>query len=202
MAHYHLERKRAAVEIYRYAKRLRTETGYLAIKPAEFASIAAGGAPPSAISRWCHTDFSDAVLDTEEERRGARPLLTDEQQHLLVGYACSARVALEPVHLNTLKRFCVSHLSVTPSLPTLSRIMTSFGFSSQRSMSRNSRMVSAEVVEEALGFIEEVRSYEFPPHRIISMDETGLWSNVNAPKTYHFQGWYVRRPFLICSLSS
>jgi len=50
-------------------------------------------------------------------------------------------------------------------------------------------MVSLEVVEDAPAAIEEVRSYGFPPHRIIAMDETGLWSNVTSPKTYHFKNW-------------
>jgi hypothetical protein len=46
------------------------------------------------------------------------------------------------------------------------------------------------VVEDALSAIEEIRSFGFPPHRIIAMDETGLWSNITAPKTYHFKNWY------------
>lgn len=50
-------------------------------------------------------------------------------------------------------------------------------------------MTSEEVVNDALDCIEEIRSYNFPPHRIICMDETGLWSNVTKPKTYHFKNW-------------
>lgn len=50
-------------------------------------------------------------------------------------------------------------------------------------------MTSEEVVDDAISAIEEIRSYDFPPHRIIAMDETGLWSNVAKPKTYHFKNW-------------
>jgi hypothetical protein len=69
--------------------------------------------------------------------------------------------------------------------------MMANGFSSQKVMSRSSRMVSPETVDDALSFIEEIRGYDFPPHRLLFMDETGLWSNVTAPKTYHFTNWYA-----------
>jgi hypothetical protein len=50
-------------------------------------------------------------------------------------------------------------------------------------------MISEEVVDDAITFIHVIRSYGFPPSRIISMDETGLWSNVTKPTTYHFKNW-------------
>jgi len=46
-------------------------------------------------------------------------------------------------------------------------------------------------VEDAISFILKIRDYGFPPHRIITMDETGLWSNVVSPRTYHFKSWFV-----------
>jgi hypothetical protein len=64
------------------------------------------------------------------------------------------------------------------------------GMSSQRSMTRASRLVNEEVVEDALSSIEEIRSYGFPPDRVICMDETGLWSNVTKLATYNIKNWY------------
>ena len=52
-------------------------------------------------------------------------------------------------------------------------------------------MISPEVVDDALSLIEEIRSYNFPPHRIISMDETGVWSNGTQRLTFHFKNWCV-----------
>jgi hypothetical protein len=63
------------------------------------------------------------------------------------------------------------------------------GFSSQKVMARSSRIASPEVVDAALDSVLEIRSYEFLPHRILFMDETGLWSNVVAPRTFHFLNW-------------
>lgn len=186
MSHYHIERKRAAVEVFRSVKRLRTEHGAKWLSPLTLASVAAGGATKPRIYEWLKSDLSN---DAEEETRGASPVLNEDLEMLLVGFAVSMRSSLQPLTLATLKRFCQSYLSLSPSLPTLSRIMSKHGFSSQKVMARNSRMVSQEVVEDALAFIEEIRTYAFPPHRIICMDETGLWSNVTAPKTYHFKNW-------------
>ena len=50
-------------------------------------------------------------------------------------------------------------------------------------------MVSPQVVEDALDFIAEIREYELPDHRLLFMDETGLWSNVAKPRTYHYKNW-------------
>lgn len=186
MSHFHIERKRAATEVFRSVKRLRTEHGAKWLSPLSLASVAAGGASKTRIYEWLRTDLTD---DTHEEGRGALPVLSEDLESLLVGFAVSRRTSLEPLSLALLKQFCQSYLNLSPSLSTLSRIMTKYGFSSQKVMARNSRMVSQEVVEDALAFIEEIRTYAFPPHRIICMDETGLWSNITAPKTYHFKNW-------------
>ena len=154
--------------------------------PPDPASVAAGGASKTQIYEWLKADLTS---DHELETRGASPLLNEDLEMLLVGFTISMRSSFQPVTLATLTPFCQSHFNISPSLPTLSRIMSKHGFSSQKAMARNSRMVSQEVVEDALSFIEEIRSYAFPPHRVICMDETGLWSNVTTPKTYHFKNW-------------
>jgi hypothetical protein len=186
MSHHHIERKRAAVDMFRSVKRLRKEYGATWLSPVALASVAAGGASKTQIYEWLKIDLTD---DTHEEARGACPVLNEDLEKLLVGFAVSQRSSLQPVTLALLKQFCQSYLNLSPSLSTFSRIMANHGFSSQQAMTRNSRMVSEEVVEDALAFIEEIRTYDFPPHRIICMDETGLWSNVTAPKTYHFKNW-------------
>lgn len=189
MQHFHIERKRAAVAVFGSVKRLRTEHGARWLDPVELASIAAGGASRTRIYEWLGSDLSDDAQAQREEARGRPSDLSEDQKKLLVGFAASTRSCLLSVHLSNLTRFCDSYLTITPSLPTLSRTITAHGFSSQKTLTRNSRMVSEEVVEDALSAIEEIRSYHFPPHRIICMDETGLWSNVAAPQTYHFTNW-------------
>jgi hypothetical protein len=189
MSHYSLNQKRAAVEVYRYAKRLKDNHEEKSINPEELALIAAGGASRSSLFDWLNTNLDSEDEDSPEETRGRHRSLTLDQEHLLVGFACWARIGLQNVSLEILTNFCISHLDASPSLPTISRIMYSYGFSSQKSLARNSRMISLQVVEDALQAIDEIRSFNFPPHRIIAMDETGLWSNVTSPRTYHFKNW-------------
>jgi transposase len=184
MSHYPAERKRAAVEVFRAAKRLRTDW----LDPTSLASVAAGGASRRQLYEWLKSDLSGEAQQQQEETRGRPRALSEDQESLLVGFAISTRTSLQALALTDLERFCTSYLSTTPSLSTLSRIMSEHGFTSQKALSRNSRMVSPEVVEDALAAIEEIRSFNFP-HRIIAMDETGLWSNVTAPRTYHFKNW-------------
>lgn len=189
MSYYPTERKRAAVEVFRAAKRLRTEHGAKWLNPTSLASVAAGGASQARIYEWLKSDLSEEAQHQLEETRGRPRMLSEDQESLLIGFAVSTRSSLQSLTLTDLARFCTSYLNISPSYPTLSRIMSEHGFTSQKALSRNSRMVSQEVVEDALSAIEEIRSFGFPPHRIIAMDETGLWSNVTAPMTYHFKNW-------------
>jgi hypothetical protein len=153
------------------------------------ASAVSNGASSTQIKVWLKEDLSPAAVSQKPENRGAARLLSDDQEALLVGFALCSRSSSEPVTLTTLQQFCQSHLSVIPSLPTLSRTMNEFGFSSQKAMSRSSRMVTEEVVDAALSSLEEIRSYGFESDQLLFMDETGLWSNLREPRTYHYRNW-------------
>jgi len=156
--------------------------------------IAAGSRhPPSerTIFNWEHEAITKEDYQVRLSKRGRKSKLSADERHLLVGYACFRRMSLMPVSHHDLEDFTSSHLSETPSQPTLSRIMKEYGFSSQRSLTRESRMTSTLVVDDAMDFLETVRSYNFPPDRILCMDETGLWSNVVEPRTYHFKNGYA-----------
>ena len=189
MSHYHIERKRAACDLYRFLMDPRTSPTMKSKDAVKLASVASGGASRNEIFCWLREDLSPAAVSQKPENRGAARLLSDDQEALLVGFALCTRSSLEPVTLTTLQQFYQSHLSVTPSLPTLSRTMNEYGFSSQKAMSRSSRMVTEEVVDGAISSIEEIRSYGFEPDQLLFMDESGLWSNVREPRTYHYRNW-------------
>jgi hypothetical protein len=189
--HYHIERKRAAVAVYEEAKRTIKEEGKNSLDPLALASAAAGGASDRSIYAWLKEDLSIESEENIIEARGRPSILTEDQEKLTIGYAAYTRSCLEPLSLKSIIKFTKSYLGVTLSNATISRIMKYYGFSSQQTMARNSRMTGEEVVEDAIDFIEEVRSYKMPPEKILAMDETGLWSNVTKPRTYHFKNWYV-----------
>lgn len=188
-SHCSLDTKRATCIAFKFAQNLRAQTGEKTIKPIELATAVAGGVSRVQVYAWLKQDLSSVAVAAKPESRGVRKMLNESQESLLVGYAISNRSSMEPVTLETLHQFCLNHFDVTPSISTLSRTMTEFGFSSQKAMTRSSRMVSTEVVDAALSSIEEIRSYGFPPDQVLFMDETGLWSNVRERKTYHYQNW-------------
>lgn len=200
---YHIERKKAAVAVFKAARTARVQMPRKHLRPIELASIAAGGASRDQIYEWVKIDRSEEGFVDRIEKREDRRSLSENQEKLLLGFATSMRASLEPVKLLQLSNFCESFLNKKVSNSSISRSMNGKGFSSQKVMSRNSRMVSEEVVDEALAVIAQIRSYNYPPSRIISMDETGLWSNVTEPQTYHFKNWRgfipssPRFPFLL-----
>jgi hypothetical protein len=203
--HFNIHRKRAAVDVYREAKRFRTEECKDSISPLAIAQVASGGAGRTQIFLWLKQDLSDEAIEERNRLGGRAPALKEDQEVLLVGFAVSRRLALSTVSLDGLQKFCENYLRTKPSLATLSRIMSRHGFSSQRARARAARLTTEEVVEDAIDAIEQIRSYNYPPHRIIGMDETGLWSNVASPKTYHFRNWseilllcILRPPSLLC----
>ena len=187
-------------EVYRGLKRLREEKGKIPCSPLRIASIAAGGVTPRQIYNWLNEDLTDEGQARKNSQKGPQPLLSDDQELLVVGFTISCRLSLAPVTLSSLSDFCKSYLNLEVSNSTLSRIMNRHGFSNQKVLGRNSRMVDEQVVEDALAAIVEIRSYNLPPELIISMDETGLWSNVTNPRTYHFKSWCDIIEFLISCL--
>ena len=145
--------------------------------------------PPSVrtVYQWMRENLDQQQYMARLSCRGRRPKLTPEQTQLLLGYACHRRQALETVSLQSLVDFSSAHLRTNLSVNTISRIMRDHGFSSQRAMQRESRMTTKKLVDDAIEFLADLRSYVYTPDRIIVMDETGLWSNVVAPKTYHYR---------------
>jgi uncharacterized protein YlxP (DUF503 family) len=92
--------------------------------------------------------------------------------------------------------FAKSHFNITLAKWEITYITQRAGFSSQKAMKRESRMTTQKVVDDSIAFLEEVRSYNYSLDRIIAMDETGLWSNVVAPRTLHPVGRYTTSVFL------
>jgi transposase len=187
--HYSVDRKRAAVEVFRKAQECLDQDHEISLSPMDLARAASGGASKREIYRWLKEDLSDAAIENKVENRGNHPLLSLDQVKLLLGFAVEQRCLHRAVYIQKLRVFCQSYFKLTVSKSTISNIMQNYGLSSQKSLARNSRMVSEEVVEAAIEAIEDIRGYGFPPHRIICMDETGVWSNTVKPKTYHFTNW-------------
>lgn len=190
MSHYHVERKRAAVDMFNYATQVNAEYGYKRLNAIELSSIASGGASKARIYEWLKQDLTEEGVEERTEMRGSERALTEDQERLLVGHAVSERNVLEPVSQDSLQRFCSSYLGKSLASSTISEIMKRNGMSSQKSMARSARLVSEAVADDALASIEDIRSFGYPPDQNIFMDETGLWSNVTNLQTYHFVNWY------------
>ena len=114
--------------MFRATKKLRTEHGAKWLNPSSLASVAAGGASQTQIYEWLKSNLSEGA---DKEARGRPRALSEDEESLLVGFAISTRTSLQALALTDLERFCTSYLSTSPSLPTLSRIMSEYGFTSQ-----------------------------------------------------------------------
>jgi hypothetical protein len=179
------------MDVYEAVKRARRNGSSNSLTPISLAQVASGGADRSQIYRWLTHNLSEETNESEI-RRGRPPrLLSDDQEALVVGMAVSKQSVFETVSLDILQQFCNNYLMLKPSLSTLSNLMHRHGFSSQKVMQRNSKMTCPAVVGDAIDILEQIRSFNFPPYRILSMDGTGLWSNVSALKSYHFYNWSV-----------
>lgn len=197
MPRYSLERKRAVVAIYKHAHDLKQNHGLKGVSPMNLALAAAGGATRRQIFHWLREDLSDEAFQARLARLGSQPMFTEDQVGLVVGFACCTRSNLRTLSADTIKNFCFAHLGKKPSSSTVSRILNEHGFTSQKALTRNSRMVSEDVVDDAIGFLSELREHGYAEDQILFMDETGLWSHVKAARTYHFKSWCVIPIFFI-----
>jgi len=105
MSHYHIERKRAACDVYRDLTGPSSTFRMKSKEAVKLASVASGGASEREIFLWLKQDLSPAAVSQNAENRGAARLLSDDQEALLVGFALCTRSSLEPVTLSTLQQF-------------------------------------------------------------------------------------------------
>lgn len=194
--------KRATVRALQEGRRLKAQSGRPRVSSYKMASRVSGGACRQAIHSWESVSLTDQAVKKRLSRRGRRGLLSTEEENLLVGYSVHRRLNLRVLRRAHLVQFATSYFGKTPSPQLISKLLKKHRFSLQKTMVRCSRLVSEKVVDDAVEFLATLRQRNFPPDRIISMDETGLWSNVVSPKTYHFVNWYDSLPsLLLCFLS-
>lgn len=140
---------------------------------------------------WLRNRLTQEEYHAKLSRRGRPPLLTEEQKMLLIGYSCHRRRLLKTVSLRHLQDFSSTHFNVILSDYVVSIILKERGFSSQRALKRSPHMTTQKVIDDSIQFLEELRSYNYPPSCILIMDETGLWSNTVKRITYHYRGGFV-----------
>jgi transposase len=146
--------------------------------------------------RWKREHLSLEEHKAHLSLRGRHRKVSEQQEKLLIGYACDRRGSLLAVTQADLIDFAKSHFNITLPKWVITYITKRAGFSSQKAMNRESRMTTQKVVDDSIAFLEEVRSYKYSLDRIIIMDETGLWSNIVAPRTLHFVNGYTTSVFL------
>ncbi len=155
-----------------------------------------GGASDDAIRKWVYSNIDEdpeTAEKKEKERlalRGAKPKLDPDFQALVVGHAIHRRLSFKAVNAEDLVAFARGTFGIDIAQQRISEILIAYGFSSQLSMGRNSRMTDEKVADDCVAFILELRELRKTFYKLMVMDETGLWSNVVARLTYHFRNLY------------
>ena len=135
----------------------------------------------------------EAKREAEERlsRRGRKSNFTDDFEKLLVGYAIDRRLHLYSVSAQDILDFSLGTFAISLRQQRVSEILIRHHFSSQLSVSRNSRMTDTKVADDCVAFILKLRQEMKSFDDVWVMDETGLWSNVVNRKTYHFVNLYA-----------
>jgi len=154
------------------------------------ARTASGGADNKTIRNWLSTDISEDSLKAKLSKRGRKHRWSKAFLDLLVGYAVHRRLELKVVNAQNLIEFALGFFNYIISHQRISEIMWDYGFSSQLALARNSRMTDAQVADDCVQFILELRELMKIWKRLWFMDETGLWSNLVERMTYHFRNQY------------
>lgn len=172
----------------------------------DLARSASGGASDDSIRRWLslNIDEDSAVAEEEEKERlaarGAKVKYEANFKALLVGHSIHRRLSFRAVDAQNLIDFARGTFGMIIRQQRVSEILNSYGFSSQLSMGRNSRMTDEKVAEDCVAFILELRERRKAFPGLLVMDETGLWSNVVARLTYHFRNLYAISTSLLSGL--
>jgi len=154
------------------------------------ARVASGGASDRSIRNWLSTDINSEAWNERLSKRGRKKKLSEDFIAIVVGFAIDRRLALKAVNAQDLIDFARGYFNINISKQRISEILQKYGFSSQLSMERNSRMTDEQVAMDSLDFILQLRQERKEFKRLLVMDETGLWSNVVQRLTFHFVNWY------------
>jgi transposase len=186
------DEKRAAKRVFQ-AHRQHRYSATAQVAPSHvLASAAAGGASRSTIYRWSHDNLSEEAIKERLSNRGRPRKFSDEMDQLIVGFFIDLRLNFQASTGERLVSFAHEYLGIKVSPQYISRLIKKHDITSQTSKKRNTRMTSEEVVKDVIANILAIREYNFEPDCIICFDETGLWSNVVQPRTYHFKNWCAR----------
>jgi hypothetical protein len=165
--------------------------------PYVLASIAAHGASRRTLYRWRGQNLSEDKIKERLSHRGRLRKFSDEENMLMVGYVIDRRMNFLSVSRDHVIAFTKDYLGVMPRPQYISELLSKHDLTYQTSKARNSRLTSEDVVKDAIDVILKIRDYAFTPDCIIVFDETGLWSNVVQPHTYHFKNWCARVEILL-----
>ena len=147
---YSAEAKRAAVRVY-YAMQDEAEANPDLSKYAfKMAIAASGGASEQSIRNWLKEDLSQEAIDDRLGHRGRPRVLSSDQEHILIGFFIDKRLNLDPVSRQDLTDFARRYFSLEIYPQRISEILSKNGITLQASRPRESRMVSPEVVDDAL----------------------------------------------------
>lgn len=139
--------------------------------------------------------MSRASIVERLSHRGRKPKLTSTQENLVIGYALALRLKKCSVSASVLRAFVKRVFKKKVSKAWITRLMTKHRFSSQLARKRNARQLSGRVAKDALKFLRRLRRKDYPPDRILAMDETGLWSSTVPRRTYNPKGRCVFHSF-------
>ena len=195
MSEEYLMRRRAAVRAFREQERQNQRHPDRIVSPLQVAMCVGQVRSSSTIYNWLKEPVSRATLRRNLSRRGRHRLLTEAQEYLIIGHAIHRRSEFLAVQAKDLIMFSRKYLNVTLSQPYISVLLKRYGWSSQKTMTRSSRLVSDQVVDDAMKAIVELRGRGYAPEHTYVMDETGLWSNVMQPHTYSPVGRYALTAF-------
>jgi hypothetical protein len=155
------------------------------------ARLIANGASSKSIHRWLDGNMDEDDINERLGHRGRKRAFTENFKKILVGRAMEHRLELSAVSAKDLINFSIGAFNNIIHHQRVSEILNNYGFSSQLSVPRNSRMVDEKVVEDSIEFILALREHRKFFKRLLAMDETGIWSNVVQRLTYHFRNQYV-----------
>ena len=181
---------RATIRVYKAAKRSSVHTSPTGPDPVSAAKAASGGASRATIYRWLKANMSDSSIYKRLKNRGRHRKLSDDLEALAIGFVIDLRLNFVAVDRKKVQEFIGSFLKKKVSLEYITKLLRKYGITEQSGLGRNSRMISPEVVDDAINFITELREESWSPKNILVMDETGIWSNSVRNRTFHFSNWY------------
>lgn len=142
----------------------------------------------STVDNWIKSDMTEKAIEYRRKQKGHNRLITVENESIIAGWIIIQNILKENTTSIHLKKFISQNFNVDVSASWISRFMDRNHFSLQASsISKGAESIEIKV-NEAIEFLDKLKSLKKDPSQIAVVDKTKFYYDARRVKHINIKG--------------